>query len=347
MRRLRDEDDGAIAVIVAVLMVAIVGLAAIAIDVGALYSERRQLQNGTDAAVLAVAEDCASGDVEAACDAGPQGDRVTTAQTFANRNAKDGTAAVDPTPGVGVDVNYSESEATVTATSLNDGEGFVRHWFAPILGIDSTEVSAASTAIWGPVLFGSVPTLPLTFSQCEYDKFLASGAGSADEPWTEDNNGAPRIIYVHGDAEPCNSGPSGQDLPGGFGWLDTDTSLSCEALIQDNWVGVQPGNSPSQTDCPPEYLADNIFNQIVHIPVFVDTNGETGNNAEYNIATYAAFYVTGYNFGGQYKMPSSAPPCSGSDNCIAGWFTTSSAGGGVVDPNAPDQGLRAIQLVQN
>jgi hypothetical protein len=349
MRRL-DNENGAIAVTVGILLVVLLGFGAIAVDIGALYSERRELQNGADAAVLAVAQDCADGDTEAACDAGPQGDRYETAQLFANRNATDESASVEDNSD-GVNVDYPASRARVTATSLNDGEGFVRHWFAPILpgGRESTEVVAASTAIWGPVAFGSIPTLPLTFSQCEYNAFLAAGAGSAGEPWTKAENGDPSLIYFHQNdaADDCTITPPGFDLPGGFGWLKT--AGSCVANVdEEGWVDDKTGAPPKQQDCSPAWMKENVFRNVIQLPVYSDTNGLTGNNGEYYIKTYAAFYVTGYNFGGQYKEGLfTDPPCSGNETCIEGWFTTATPLGGVVDPNAPDTGVRTVQLVQN
>jgi hypothetical protein len=349
MRRLATQDDGAVAVIVGILLVVLLGFGAIAVDAGALFSERRELQNGADAAVLAVAQDCASGDSEAACDAGPQGDRHATAQLFANSNATDGSAAVDSVDGV--DVRFSASKATVTTTSLNNGEGFVRHWFAPILGIDDpTEVVAASTAIWGPVSFGSIATLPLTFSLCEYNAFLDAGAGSAAEPWTQENNGPPSLIYFHQtkSQDDCNITPPGYDLPGGFGWLQTVDNSTCEAEIDEvGWVDDKTGNTPSN-GCTAAWMKDNVYENVILLPVFRNTNGLTGNNGEYYVATYAAFYVTGYNFGGQYKEGLfNDPPCKGDDRCIEGWFTTATPLDGVVDPDAPDTGVRAVQLVLN
>jgi Flp pilus assembly protein TadG len=58
LQRLKDE-RGAIGVVVALLMIPLMGFAAIAIDVSAMYAERPQLQNGADAAALAIAQDCA------------------------------------------------------------------------------------------------------------------------------------------------------------------------------------------------------------------------------------------------------------------------------------------------
>jgi hypothetical protein len=357
MRWLRTQ-DGATAVLMAFFLVVIMAVGAIVIDVGALYAERRELQNGADAAVLAVAQNCAAGSTAAACDVGPQGDRLSTARTFASANASDGSAAIDPASGVVIE--WPSSRATVRATSLNDGEGFVRHLFEPavsgLLGqevIGSTEVSARSTAIWGPVSFGSLSTLPLTFSQCEYDKFLAAGAGSATAPWTVANNGPVQTIWLQGGNKhqpvpECNGGPAGQDLPGGFGWLDGDKAAgnnksACVAKIVGNEGKAEPGAS---SPCTADWLEQNVLNQVVLLPVFNDV---TADGKKYFFASYAAFYVTGYTFPGAAEPGKKGPDACKNPmpSCLQGWFTTAAADGGIVDPTAPDTGVRAVQLVRD
>ena len=64
MRRLtvdRAPERGAIAMMVTVLLASgvLLGCAALSVDVGNLSAERRQLQNGADAAALSAAQDCA------------------------------------------------------------------------------------------------------------------------------------------------------------------------------------------------------------------------------------------------------------------------------------------------
>src|SRR5947208_3628329 len=58
----RGHDRGAVAGLVAVLLSTgvLLGMAALSVDVGQLYAERRQVQNGADAAALAVAVSCAA-----------------------------------------------------------------------------------------------------------------------------------------------------------------------------------------------------------------------------------------------------------------------------------------------
>ena len=62
MRRLGsprpDAERGAAGVLVAVMMLVLIGAGALAVDVGQIYSERAQLQNGADAGALGVAQAC-------------------------------------------------------------------------------------------------------------------------------------------------------------------------------------------------------------------------------------------------------------------------------------------------
>ncbi len=162
--RIRRDDAGATIVLVSLMMVVLLGMGALVVDVGQLYAERRELQNGADAAALAVAQDCAGGDCR---------DETTTADTYADDNAHDGKAAVDEVCGSGpgltpcatptANVPASDWVKVTTVTPDDDKVDFV---FAPILGHDAGTVDATAVAAWGAV--GRATTLPLTFSECEY-----------------------------------------------------------------------------------------------------------------------------------------------------------------------------------
>ena len=86
MRRTPTTDEGATLVFVAVILVALLALTAFAVDFGRMYEERRQLQNGADAAALAIAEDCARGLCDGAYD------EYAVAETYVDVNARDGSA---------------------------------------------------------------------------------------------------------------------------------------------------------------------------------------------------------------------------------------------------------------
>ena len=55
-RRVRDDRRGSVAIIVAIAMIAVIGICAVVVDVAYVYSVRRQLQNATDQAALAGAQ---------------------------------------------------------------------------------------------------------------------------------------------------------------------------------------------------------------------------------------------------------------------------------------------------
>ena len=73
--RLRRDERGVVGVIVAMLLGAgvLTGMAALVLDIGQIYQERIELQNGADAAALGVAKSCALG----ACTAGVSSQRPT------------------------------------------------------------------------------------------------------------------------------------------------------------------------------------------------------------------------------------------------------------------------------
>lgn len=286
MRRLKGNEDGAVAVMTALLMVVVLGMTAIVIDIGMLYAERAQLQNGADAAALAIAQDCAS--------AGPcpltEAAVTTTAIRLANANSNDGTsdAVVD------LSVDYTVTVRTSTRTL--DGEPATQHWFAPILGIDETEVGAAASASWGSPIAGQT-AFPLAFSVCQVK---------------DDIDGDLQRLVSHGDGAnaSCNYGPSGQVAPGGFGWLKQDDN-SCGAYVDLAASGAdgRPGNS-APGDCDDLLRSwaadiDSGKDVTVLLPVFDKVMG-SGNNTDYQLTSFAAFEVAGWKFsGGDDSLPMS------------------------------------------
>ncbi len=309
-RRLAGERGGS-AVLLALLMVPVLGFTAIAVDVGALYAEKARLQTAADAAALAVARDCARG----AC-----GNMQATAQALVDANLGDATAA----PPV---LGSNPTSVTVTGSTPTE------HWFAPVLGHDSTRVAATATVAWGAPSAGTA-ALPLIFSWCE---FAAQTGGGLPSTTTE------RTIVLPKKSDTGCTGPSHMFVPGGFGWLVTDGGNTCRATssVGDRFDS-EPGNNPSK-GCDPEDLTA-LVGQTVLLPIF-DEAGGTGSHAWYHVYGYAAFTITGYHFAGQYR---SGRPCSGSERCISGYFTrfvdTSDAFS--YGPGAPSLGAWVLRLVR-
>ena len=140
--RLRDragQDEGATLVFVAVVLVALLALTAFAVDFGRMWEERRQLQNGADAAALAIAEDCARG----LCASGY--DEYAVAEIYADENARDGFANAWL-----VDLDLTEQTVTVhNRTEDPGGDNKFDMLFAGIVGFDGFTVGARATVAWG------------------------------------------------------------------------------------------------------------------------------------------------------------------------------------------------------
>jgi Flp pilus assembly protein TadG len=300
-------ERGAVAMIVALLLIPLLGFAAIAVDVGALYAERARLQTAADAAALAVARDCALG----TC-----GDMQATATQLVTANV--GAAAAAP-PAL--------ANNTVTVTGNNP----VQHWFAPVIGHDSTQVTATATVAWGAP-GGGTAQLPLVFSTCEWDAQTNGGKPSEIE----------RTILFPKTSDTGCTGPNGLFVPGGFGWLKTGNT-PCKATSRaGGQVDSEPGNNPPQTCSTGDVAA--LQNKTVLLPIF-DRTGLTGTNAWYHVKGYAAFTITGYFFGGQFKWNA---PCGGNDRCIKGKFVqyVEPSDAFFYDSTAPAMGAWILRLVR-
>ncbi len=314
-----ERERGAVSVMVALLIVALIGFTAIGIDVAATAADAQQLQNGADSAALAIGQDCAFG----SC-----GIPSATAQTFAVANKNDG----DVTATV---LTSSLSRATGHVTV--QAAGVTSHWFAPVLGIDQTAVTRRATVEWGAPAGGA--TAPLTFSECEWYAQTGTNPLGPNPPPTQ----LTVFLSKTSNAGGCNKPNSGNYVPGGFGFIDTIVG-KCSAVTDDNNnASSSTGNTPPIGCSPADFQKLVASGASVLIPLF-DNYGGTGTNAWYHISGYAAFKFTGYNFGGQYKT--NPAPCAGNERCISGYFMqfVDASGGIVLDPNSTDFGALVIRL---
>jgi len=334
MRLLGRDEEGAIGVLVAIFLAGgvLLGMGALVIDVGRLYQNRAELQNGADAAALAVAKSCASG----SCNAGLAG-------SYANANASNltaGQAAVDLVCGTGslgagcvspllacpanpaAGTNYVD-----VRTSTGTPSGLLPPVFARTLvgnsGYSGTNVKACAQAEWGAP--ETATTIAFTISACEWDQATTLGNTFAPPPPYPPNPlPAPsldRVLKLHTTTSgSCPSEPSGADGPGAFGWTDDQTG-TCSVDITNNTFSANTGVSAGKT-CQQALSTAQASRAIVYIPIYTSITG-TGTNALYTLKGFAAFVVTGYHLPGftasDWLNP--ANNCKGSDKCINGYFT--------------------------
>ncbi|MBT2567416.1 Tad domain-containing protein [Arthrobacter sp. ISL-85] len=331
------DERGAISVIIAILLVVLLGFAAIAIDVGVLYSEHSQLQNGADAAAIGMAQKCARNATDTLCTT------PTLAATLANQNALDGSSNVR---SVALDTLGRKVTVFTTAAEKGAPPDSVSLFFADVLGIPTAKVGASASALWGSPNKG--PTaFPLAFSVCQVQNMVDQGLQ----------------VLQNKDSKSANPGctlPSGGTVPGGFGWLAQDSG-KCGASIDlsvdkggSDPTSTKTGNSaPSNCEGTLNGWAADITagrKAVVLLPVFDRVTG-TGAGAVYHLTAFAAFNIVGWKFSGQdnttpYSFNNTAPKASGSTatasctgDCrgIIGQFVTyvSLADGYILGPVSP------------
>ncbi|WP_197467038.1 pilus assembly protein TadG-related protein [Agromyces sp. NDB4Y10] len=274
-----DKELGTVAVWVALSMIPILAFMAVVADVGMLYWEKGQLQNGADAAALAVAQECAA---EPASCSGIAGGVATEMAGF-NANDDQANAAI-----AHLEVNGRAGKVTVESSTLNSEGVTVAHPFASLIVPGATTVDADATAEWGQPVAGN--TLALAIDQCEFEL----------SPPEEGD-----LIMLRYDQNAQNASAC-QDARGGFGWLE---SANCRADISvDGWVGVTTGNNPGGSGCTENYIMSLIGTTVV-VPIF-DAYRGTGDNTEYHIVAFAALELLDYRISGddRVELP---PGCSG------------------------------------
>jgi Flp pilus assembly protein TadG len=321
----------------AVSMVALVGMGALVVDVGALYQERREVQNGADAAALAVAKDCALDDCQ---------DAYGTADHYADANASDDASNVplvcgddpdlvpcsDPPSGTAGASGWVRVDTSTHNPDNGANDTQVDLVLAPVLDAANVgeTVTASAVAAWAPL--GSARTIPLTFSTCE---FIAFG-GSLDPLGFPSGPGA---IYFRDtpQADTCGGG-----LTGGFGWLERSNCMS--RITADRWFDDRAGSS-----VPPGCNPRSWRNREVVIPLFDRTRGSfrTDDDPEYHVAGFAGFRILGYRFDRFNRWNSFRCPgtfFSPRPACVYGEFTRITStdaefGGGA------DFGARTVKMI--
>ena len=144
-------DEGAVAVIVALVLLVFVAAVALAVDVGGLMLHRRGLVNSSDAAALSAARTCARGGF----DSHGTPESAADHQAMANSNITVGEAAATNILFMSTCGNES---GHVTVGYTSDQELF----FAPVIGFNhESPVHTEATASWG---LGSNNPVPLVLS---------------------------------------------------------------------------------------------------------------------------------------------------------------------------------------
>lgn len=140
LRKMLSDESGNVMVMLAVGMVVFLGMAALVADVGLMYLTRQQLVNSADAAVLAGAQELPGSSAQAREIAEDYLLYNTDAETF--------------------EVNIKNGNTEIEVTAKKE----VNFFFARVLGIESSQVSAVSRGVVGTIS-GHLGTAPLGISE--------------------------------------------------------------------------------------------------------------------------------------------------------------------------------------
>ena len=150
VRRLRNEENGAALMVVAVCLLVLMGMLVLVVDLGRAVAIKRQMVNGSDSAALAAAQQCALGnsfdDAEAAADA------------VLVDNRSDAVVENFSAPDCGGPPNGVEVVTVESTTNVD-------YFFAGIFGFESGPVVSRAVAIWGVVEEGHAVPITVDLQQ--------------------------------------------------------------------------------------------------------------------------------------------------------------------------------------
>lgn len=163
-----DDERGAVLALVAVMLVAIIGMVALVIDVGGVLVTKRQLVAAADSASLAAAQSCAK----------EEADFASKAAEYAAKNLAGASGTVSP-----IGCAPYETGGTVAVT-YNANQDLYFAAFLP--GVDDVvSVDASATATWGPAL--TAEPIPVTLNLVDHPRactlpcsFWLDSSGYAD-----------------------------------------------------------------------------------------------------------------------------------------------------------------------
>jgi Flp pilus assembly protein TadG len=269
LSRLKSERGQAF-VLAAVAMVMCMGMAALVLDVGNWFRDKRRLQGTVDAAALAGAQQLPDNA------AGAQ----SQALSYANQNGGDVAGANI------VITSQWQSNDTIAVSGERNDTGI----FSGIIGIGGAKITASAKARVGPPVQGL---------------HVAPMVVYCDHPLIQncDNNHTPQFnVPTTMDYDPMGA-------PGAFGMLNLDgengtvgSSNESEWILHgfDKYLGLgkyksDPGAKFSSQNI--QGALDDRMHTILLFPVFKTLDG-TGQNAQYDIIGWIGFYLTGYDIQG-------------------------------------------------
>jgi Flp pilus assembly protein TadG len=331
--RLRDDEQGAVLAIVAITLLALLGMLVLTFDLGRGVALKRNMVNAADAAALAAARECGLARGEASATAAAD-------QLIADNNSlagRVGPLEFTPDPAVcsGAGNPDPDGHNTVTVTVRVPQEYF----FAQIFGFDSGEVVASATAEWTLQLSNPAP---LKVGALKVKECLEDGPGSSCYVgYSQDPNSQygwlnfPEGWPVQGEPNPPTSCPStggANDLNnyiGTMGGTGTSSTFNPTLWNVPVWVCAKPGDNASAQHAIQDWIK-TVGNPpppeprpVVSFPVVAPASGTCppegcwptyGNPAaSYPVIRFQGFYIENLWKGNDIKKAGVQDECGFAD----------------------------------
>lgn len=327
------DDRGAVALLVAILAVFLIGLSAFVVDLGSAYVSNRNLQKAADAGALAGAQSLSK--ATGTCDSVRTNSvAVTAAKAVAVQVAKSNypdaswtettwEVKCDPA-GKSLLVKLGNSGTTVTRfAGVFGGQSEVTTGRAATATL---EVGPHTNTRMRPLAMCSTQLTTGPFVRLDYPKDAPPACGNASGAWwTVDCPGAPSnstsqmVVQVR---EGCPNGVSvvsAQSETQTAQQLTTTLEAAClgGATPEGGCLESNPGNLDSgQVAASWKYLVDNSVPAI--FPVFCappqcsdSTIDGSGNNATFPVYKLLGAVICGYHFSQNEAYHSTSGECSG------------------------------------
>jgi hypothetical protein len=258
--RFANPESGAIVVMTAIVIVSLLSVASLSLDMGEVWSSRRHLSTGADAAALDAAMYWGTN--------GGQGD-ATCALVGGNSTS----AAIERCD------HTVKSALSGYATVITSRE--VDHLLAGLVGVDSSTIRASSTAFWGqPTAVSGLRPFGLCAQTAAFTQWVAAGTPSPSAEIT--------IPYGKG----AQTTACGTNAPGNWGELDfnggSNSNSEFKSWVADGYPGQISAGQIVEGDTGAfsnSSGVDALIGTIFTLPVF---DSVTGNGAN------ATFHVTGF-----------------------------------------------------
>jgi len=233
LRRLHGDQSGVTMVIVALCLIALMGMIVLVVDVGGLLWNRRAMVNASDAAALSAAQSCVlppSMDPQTA-------EQAADAQASANSSGADVSNPSNIIASSGCD---SQDSGYVTVQYGANQQLF----FAGIFGKGQGHVTTQATAIWGPA--GAVNPMPIVIYQESFQNchFEAIDPTKTCYVWEDNSNTSPGSAFGLLDLRTDNPSQYGWNSVAGAGCTDPGS-------LVDQWISQYPNNTVG--DLPVNY----------------------------------------------------------------------------------------------